>query len=319
MARLSRRALLAGGVASYAVAAGGFAPPARAQGLATIHVGYQPNQFGAQALYAQDQGFFTKAGVAADVQQFALGSALATAVAVNQVNFGNVSVVTIALAHSKNIPFVLVAPGADFHSNRKAPSLLMAGNQSGINSAKDMNGKTVAAPGLASMGEYGVRNWVDVNGGDSTTLKFVEMPFSQMAPAFAAGRIDAASVGEPYLSDVKKVAHPLGETETSVASHFIVSAWFAMAPWVTQHADLVARFGAAIRDTDVWAAKNPNACVDIMAQTFHVDPASIDRHEMATFPPAITPALIQPTINVVARYAKFPAFPAEEIIYTPPR
>lgn len=316
MATISRRALLAGGLASTAVAA--LARPARAQALPKIRVGYQPNQFGAQALYAQDRGFFTKAGVDADVQQFALGAALAAGVAVDAVDFGNVSLVTIALARSKNIPFVLVAPGADFHADRKPPpALLMAGNKTGITSAKDMNGKTVAAPGLASMGEYGVRNWVDVNGGDSTTLKFVEMPFSQMASAFETGRIDVASVGEPYLSDVKKVAHPLGASEDAIGQHFMVSAWFAMAPWCAAHADLVRRFGAAIRDTDAWANKNPTGCVAIMARAFHLDPATISPDLMATFPPILTPSLIQPMIDVVARYAKFPSFPAEQIIFNP--
>jgi ABC-type nitrate/sulfonate/bicarbonate transport system substrate-binding protein len=310
---------LAAGLASCASAAVGSVPGrARAQSLPVLRVGYQPNQYGAQVLYAQDQGFFTKAGLNVEVQQFALGSALAAGVAVNAVDIGNVSVVTIALAHSKNIPFVLVAPGADFHSDRKPPSLLMAGNKSGIYSAKDMNGKTVAAPGLASMGEYGVRNWVDVNGGDSTTLKFVEMPFSQMASAFEAGRVDAASVGEPYLSDVQKVAHSLGATEPAVASHFMVSAWFAMAPWAAAHPDLVARFNVAIRSADLWAAKNPRGCIDIMARTFHQDPAAISPDLLATYPPAITPALIQPTIAVVARYAKFPSFPAAEIIFVAP-
>jgi NitT/TauT family transport system substrate-binding protein len=316
MATLSRRALIAGGLASCAGAALGRS--GSAQALPAIRVGYQPNQFGAQALYAQDQGFFTKAGVDATVQQFSLGAALATGVAVNAVDFGNVSLVTIALARSKNIPFVLVAPGADFHADRKPPpALLMAGNKSGITSARDMNGKTVAAPGLASMGEYGVRNWVDVNGGDSTTLKFVEMPLSQMASAFAAGRIDVASVGEPFLNDVKKVAHSLGASEDAIGQHFMVSAWFAMGPWATAHVDIVRRFGAAIRDTDEWADKNPEGCVAIMARAFHFDPATIPPNLMASFPPSLTPALIQPMIDVVARYAKFPPFPAEEIIFNP--
>lgn len=316
MTTLARRALVAGGLAS--AAAGVLARPARAQALPKIHVGYQPNQFGAQALYAQDQGFFTKAGVDASIAQFALGAALAAGVASGAADFGNVSLVTIALARSKNIPFVLVAPGADFHADRKPPpALLMAGNKSGITSAKDMNGKTVAAPGLASMGEYGVRNWVDVNGGDSSTLKFVEMPLSQMASAFAAGRIDAASVGEPFLTEVRKYAHPLGASEDAIGAHFMVSAWFAMGPWATAHADLVRRFAAAIRDTDTWANKNPRACIAIMARAFDIDASTVSPDLMATFAAGLDPQLIQPMIDVVARYAKFPRFPASDIIFTP--
>jgi hypothetical protein len=34
---------------------------------------------------------------------------------------------------------------------------------------------------------------------------------------------------------------------------------------------------------------------------------------------AASPALLQPPINVVARYSKFPAFPAQDLIFVPPR
>jgi hypothetical protein len=33
----------------------------------------------------------------------------------------------------------------------------------------------------------------------------------------------------------------------------------------------------------------------------------------------LTPALMQPVINVAAKYSKFPAFPADELIYKPGR
>jgi NitT/TauT family transport system substrate-binding protein len=157
---------------------------------------------------------------------------------------------------------------------------------------------------------------VDVNGGDSATLKFVEMPLSQMPSAFASGRIDVASIGEPYLTDARKVAHPLGASEDAIGQHFMVSAWFAMGPWCTAHPDLVRRFAAAIRDTDVWANKNPRACAEIMARDYHTDPAAIAPNLMATFASGLEPQLIQPMIDVVARYAKFPPFPAQDIIFS---
>jgi NitT/TauT family transport system substrate-binding protein len=182
-----------------------------------------------------------------------------------------------------------------------------------------MNGKTVATPGLATMGEYGVRAWVDANGGDSTTLKFVEMPFSQMPQAFAAGRIDAASIGEPFLSDARKVARPLNTSmEAVLGSQYLITSWFAMAPWANAHPDLVRRFGAAVGDASVWAGKNPAKCIDILARTFHQDPATISADQLADFPGRFTPALVQPEISVVAKYANFPVFPAADLMYKAP-
>jgi NitT/TauT family transport system substrate-binding protein len=312
MTLLSRRALIAAGAAAT------LARPASAQTLPTLRIAYEPFQYSAQVLYAQEMGFFTKAGLVAELQSIAFGSALATAVASGAVDIGIAPIATLALAHHKNIPFVLVAPAASFRASDKPKALLVVGKQTSIHTGKDMNGKTVGTPGLASMGEYGVRAWVDANGGDSSTLKFIEVPFSQMAAAFAAGRIDMASIGEPYLTDVLKVARALPTSmEAVLGAEYLITAWFAMAPWAAAHADLVARFNAAVGDASVWAAKNPAKCVEILARTFHQDPASIDPALLARFPANLTPASVEPEIAVTARYGGFPSFPAQELIYTP--
>lgn len=318
MARISRRSVLAAGLVSGAAAALGRA--ARAQSLPTVRIAYQPFQYSAQVLYAQEMGFFSKAGIAVELQQIAFGSALATAVAAGAADIGIATIATLALAHHKNIPFVLVAPAAEYRAADKPKALFVVGKQTAIYTAKDMNGKTVGTPGLATMGEYGARAWVDANGGDATTLKFVELPFSQMASAFASGRIDAASVGEPFLSDCLKVGRVLtSKMEATLGSDFVITAWFAMAPWASAHPDVVARFNAALRDASAWALKNPAKCVDILARTFHQDPASISPELLSVFAQRLTPSNVTPEIAVTARYANFPPFPAEELIYSAQR
>lgn len=316
----SRRSALALGLATSAQAA---LPElwraARAADLPTLRVAYQPYAYSAQVLYARDMGFFTKAGINVELQSIAFGAAIATAVASNTVDIGLATITTLAIAHSKNIPFVIISPGAEFIASRPPTGFLMVGNQTSIHSAKDMSGKTVGTPGLATMGEYGVRAWVDANGGDSTTLKFQEMPFSQMPAAFASGRIDAAFIGEPFLSEARKSARPLAREMDAIGSEYVITAWFAMAPWAAAHADLVARFDAALREASTWAPKNRAKSIEILARTFKVDPASISSGALADFPQRITPALIQPEIVITARYGKFPVFPGEELIYTPPR
>jgi hypothetical protein len=42
------------------------------------------------------------------------------------------------------------------------------------------------------------------NGGDSSTVNFVEIPFPAMPAALETGRIDAASVAEPFIGVAKK-------------------------------------------------------------------------------------------------------------------
>jgi hypothetical protein len=37
------------------------------------------------------------------------------------------------------------------------------------------------------------------------------------------------------------------------------------------------------------------------------------------FAKTLDPAMLQPGIDLTAKYAKFPTFPAQELIYAPPR
>jgi ABC-type amino acid transport substrate-binding protein len=45
---------------------------------------------------------------------------------------------------------------------------------------------------------------IDANGGDSSTVKFVELPFSAVLAALEAGRIDAGVTAKPFLGQAIK-------------------------------------------------------------------------------------------------------------------
>jgi NitT/TauT family transport system substrate-binding protein len=316
-AGLSRRSILAAGLAACAVPL--LPRPARAQDAQALRIAYQPYAYSAQVLYAREMGIFAKAALNVTLQEIAFGSALATAVASGAVDIGIATVNTLAVAHSKKLPFVIIAPAATFDARKPATGYLMAGNQAGIKTGKDFNGKTIGTPGLATLGEYGVRAWVDANGGDSSTLKFQELPFSQMPAAFAAGRIDAGFIGDPFLAEARKYAHPVAREMDAMGQEYMITAWFSTTSWAAAHPDAVARFAAAMRETSTWAAKNPQKCVDILAQTFKQERSTIDPAGLPSFPQRVTPTLLEPMIGVTAKYGKFAAFPADELIYTPPR
>jgi ABC-type amino acid transport substrate-binding protein len=68
-----------------------------------------------------------------------------------------------------------------------------------IRSAKDLNGKIIAVPGLGTNAEYAVHEWLDLNGADTASVKFIELAYAAMPAALEAGRIDAAHVAEPFI------------------------------------------------------------------------------------------------------------------------
>jgi NitT/TauT family transport system substrate-binding protein len=292
--------------------------PAAAQSDMTIRVAYIPFEASAQLFYAKELGLWTKAGLGVDLQPIPYGAAIATAVASNAVDVGYATVMTLASAHAKKLPFTIIAPANAFDVTQPPGGMLMSASKD-VRKGVDLNGKTIGSPGLNTLGEYGVRAWVDAGGGDATTLKFVEIPFSEMPAALATGRIDAAFVAEPYLTPAKKAAHTVAVEFDAIANAFLVAAWFTTDDWAKKHQKAVALFAQSMHDAMMWAQQNPAKCPEILAKYLKVDQAQVAASPRTYFAKSLDPANVQPGIDLTAKYAKFTTFPAQELIYTPAR
>lgn len=312
--RLSRRTALCG----LAAAAAATVRPAVAQTLAVIRASYIPFENAGPLFYGKDLGIFARHGFDIDLTPNPFGAAIASSVASNAVDVGYATVMTLAAAHVKGIPFVIVSPSNQFEASKPAGGMLVAANPA-VKTGKDLNGKTIGSPGLNTLGEYGVRAWVDANGGDASTLRFVEIPFPEMSAAMTAGRIDAAYVAQPFLQQAAKEHHVVALELDAVAKNYLVAGWFMTHDWAQGHAELVRRFDQGVREASEWSEKNPDKVIDILVKYLKVDRAVLLASPRADFAHSLDPALIQPGIDVTARYAKFPTFPARELIFTPGR
>jgi NitT/TauT family transport system substrate-binding protein len=284
----------------------------------TVRVAYIPFEASAQLFYAQELGLWTKAGLTVQMQPNPFGAAIAAAVASDAVDVGYATVMTLASAHAKKIPFTIIAPANAFDVSQPPGGMLMSANKD-VRKGVDLNGKLIGTPGLNTLGEYGVRAWVDAGGGDATTLRFVELPFSEMPAALATGRIDAAYVAEPFLTQAKKTAHTVSVEFDAIANSFLVAGWFTTNDWAKSHARAVQLFAQSMRDASDWALKNPDKCPAILAKYLKVDVATVAATPRAYFARTLDPAQVQTGIDLTAKYAKFETFPASELIYAPAR
>ena len=292
--------------------------PASTQTLPLVHVMTVPIDAGAGVFYAQDMGFFTKAGIQVDIQTAANGGAAAAAVAGNAVDIGYSDMVSIATAFGKGLPFVVVA-GGGMHEATAPTNLLMVSANSPIRSAKDLNGKIVAGSGLGTISGFGPRAWIEANGGDLSTVKFVELPFPQMQPALDAGRVDVITIAEPFLSAARKTERIIGAPYDAIAKEFLVSAYFTTSTWAKANPDVLKRFISAIHEASVWANANHAKSAEILLKYAKMDPDLAAAMVRTKYDEQLTTAFLQPVINVAAKYGKFPPFPADELIYKAPR
>ena len=291
-----------------------------AQSISTVRIGIQRVEAAAEVYFAKDMGFFTKAGLDADVELFQNTPAVAAAVASSSMDIGLITVDVLAAIHEKNIPVIAIAPATEYLSPATTrTNALVLPASSPIQQAKELNGKIIAVAGLHTLSETAARVWIDQNGGDSSTVKFVEVPFPAMPAALDAGRVDAAWVVEPFVGAVTKNGRVLEYGFDGISKHFINAVWIANPQWAKGHSNVVSRFVVAMHETGTWANKNPQKSGDILAKYMKIDPTVIATMARVRYAEQMTPALMQPLIDASAKYQGFNSFPAQEVIYVSSR
>jgi NitT/TauT family transport system substrate-binding protein len=310
---IDRHTLLAGLGAGFAAAA----LPSVARAADTVNIATIPLDAGAEVYYAADMGYFRDAGIDAQIQPIPSGAAISAAVAAGAIDIGFSNLISIAAAYKRNIPFTLLAPGS-LYTATIPTSVLMVPINSPAKTAKDLNGKTFAVNGLKTITQYVPQLWMDKNGGDSSTIKFVEMTFPTIIEALGANRIDAAIVADPFIAKAKSNARILADAYDAIGSRYIIGCWFSTKQWATAHRDVAARFASTIAKTAAWANAHKPLSGAILAKYAKMDPAVAASMLRVDYAPAFSVAQMQPLIDLAARYGGLPsAFPADELIFKP--
>ncbi len=288
--------------------------PAAAQ-AASLKVATLPIDQGAQAYFAQDLGMFARAGLNADVETLKFGQEVAAAVAGGAMQIGQSNITSLAIAYERGLPFKLIA-GAGLFNAKKPTSYFLVLKNSPVKTAKDLNGKTVGCNGLKNITQLSIQLWVDKNGGDSSTIKFIEMPFTEMEPALVQNRVDAALMADPDATTALALGHTrvLSVPFDALGHDWLIGAWFAKTDWIAANPDVVKKFAGVMREAAAWGNKPQNYAQSaaILEKYTKVKVGSANR---IAFADKLDPAQIQPQIDTAARYKVLKAsFPATDLI-----
>jgi NitT/TauT family transport system substrate-binding protein len=278
-----------------------------------VRVATIPVDSGAEGYYAQDLGFFKKAGLNVELASVQNGNEMIAAAVSGTYDIVNISTMAAALAHDRGIPLVLIAP-AVLWSGKAPTSSLVVGADSPIRTARDLNGKTIALNALANIPGVAVQAWMDQNGGDSASVKFIELPWPAMQAAIAAQRVDAGFLAEPYLDAARKTGtvRVVAAPYSAVAGEFLLAGWFSSAEFAKGHPDVVRRFAAAVAETAAWANRNHAESGRILEK--YTKTAVSPTLQRVVYAERSDPLLVQPVIDASVRYKLLrTTFPARDI------
>ncbi len=309
-----RRTFLGGATAFCLTTGIAAAQPSGA--LVQLRVASAPDEDVLGALWAQDSGIFRRYGLDVHVQPMNSGAAVGAAVVGGAIDVGKSSLVSLITAHSKGVPFVLIAPAGVYNS--KAPIVgMLVKKGSPIRTARDLNGKTLSVPSLNDQYSIAIKAWMDQHGGDWGSVKFLELPNSAVPQALDDGRIDAASIANPILSealDSGKV-QMIGRTFDAIGPTFIQACYFVTADFASKNRDIVQRFSKAIAESGAYCNSHQGATVQLLSDFTKVSPQTIAHMTRTTIGTTLDPRLVQPVIDSAAKYkAIASAFDAHDMI-----
>jgi NitT/TauT family transport system substrate-binding protein len=287
-----------------------------AQTLPAILVASAPDEDAIAALWSVDTGAFRKAGLDVTVQRANSGAAIAAAVIGGAVDIGKSSSMGLVAAHAKGIPLVLIAPAAIYNGDAPNAGLVVAKNAP-LKTAADLNGKTFSVTALGDIFAVAIQAWVDQNGGDAKTLKFVELPAAAMPDAIAAGRVDGGMLANPIFtaSFTSGKCRVFAHSFDAIARHFIGAAFFCTADYAAKNHDIVATFRRVMAESATYVNAHHDESVPTIARFTGIEEPVIRTMPRLTLGTTLDPKLLQPLIDAAVRYGSIPhAFNASEMI-----
>lgn len=233
-----------------------------------IRVGYFPNLDHAAAIIGLEKGFFQQEldGVKIETQIFPNGSLFMDALNTDQIDIGYVGPGPAMGRFVQGGDVVMLGSAAN------GATLVVARADSGINSTKDLNGKTFASPAIGCTHDVQLETSLLKEGLTSEriggTLKHITQKPANMIGLFEQKQIDVATVPEPWGSLMEeqlgaKVVMEWDEVAwgTTLPSVVVVSS----KKFVQEHSDLVDKFLTAHVGAIQYMKENPDETLKIMA------------------------------------------------------
>jgi NitT/TauT family transport system substrate-binding protein len=298
----SRGSFLAGAAALAALPSIAQAAPGAP---VVVRAGTIPADVAAVVEYARDNGYFKQAGLDVEIQIMQSGPVIAPAVIGGSLDVGAANTGSLAGAVERGLPLRIFAPASQVGPNTST-DVIMVKDDSPIKTAADMSGKTVAIVAMKTVQHALFLAWIDKNGGDSKTIKMIEIPFPEMVGALDSGRVDVAIPSEPFTSQGRSGNRVIGNCYAALTSEMLLFGFFATEAWLTAHTDTALKFAAAIKQAAIWANSHQKASAILLTKFTNLAPAVADTMGRATYATTLEPAMIAPAIEYMVKYGFLP-------------
>ncbi|WP_405268667.1 ABC transporter substrate-binding protein [Methanobrevibacter sp.] len=160
----------------------------------TVKIGYLPSDHDAALFVADQQGLYEEKNISVELVQFNNGGDLMTAMASGDVDVGYVGISPVLSSVAAGVPAKVISAAQTEGSG------IVVTDDSGISSAGDLAGKTIATPGEASIQHVLLSYYLKQNGLSLDDINESAMKVPSINDALKTNNIPGAITFQPYVS-----------------------------------------------------------------------------------------------------------------------
>lgn len=170
-----------------------------------------------------------------------------------------------------------------------------------LTSPAGLAGKTVAVNLTNNIQTLTTNAVLKADGVSAATVKYVAIPFPDMAAALKAGRVDAISVVEPFLSGAE---HNLGARQvmsecSGPTADFPLSGYFATSAWTAKYPRTARAFQQAMAKAQALAGSDPAAVRQILPTYTKITAQAAQHINLNSFPATTDVGQLQRVANLM--------------------
>jgi NitT/TauT family transport system substrate-binding protein len=265
----------------------------------SIVVGALPVLDTAGLQVAIKEGFFKQAGLNVTVKSVTQSTAAIPDLlhgSIQVIGGGNYVSFLEAQAHG-TFPVEFLAPAVDCTQNNYG---VVAMPSSGIAKASDLAGKTIAVNLTQNIQTLTTSAVLSADGVTASSVKYVEIPFPDMVAALKAGRVNAISAVEPFLSAALAAGGKLvTSTCTGPTAGFPMSGYITTQGWVTQHQAAAKAFQQALEKGNAYANAHPDVVRSVIPTYTTMTAAAAATVPLGTYPGTLTATSLQSIVTLM--------------------
>jgi ABC-type nitrate/sulfonate/bicarbonate transport system substrate-binding protein len=183
-------------------------------------------------------------------------------------------------------------------------SVIVVNEDSPIQTPADLEGKVVSVNSVGNIQEVAVKNAIDKAGGDPDTVQLLELPLSQAQSALESGRIDAASVNDPFTSTmIKDGMRPIGDTLLGIDGvNANLELYYTSRQFAADNPQALEAFRTAVNEAIDIINEDPERARDALRGYTEIDDSIVDQLAIHHFQKGVSHDEVAALIGAAKKY-----------------